>query len=212
MVVCNIKVDSFSSGPEWTGTCTSCLTRACILEVHQARSVESEAVQVAHHVDRQMCAHFKNRALSGDVDFLYNMHPVVRCRFSLYSCTGSWSTILVTVQSSGSCQAAPHYPCTGAWTLNLARHPGPIPQVHIELEEERASKVRLQQTVTKLRHIALAQAGAAEGGTDREAARYNPYVGAYYRKAYADRDFEQYPPKVRSVSLSSERLRFLSVY
>ncbi len=93
--------------------------------------------------------------------------------------------------------------CFSNWYQNLKPKPQtlvpclPCPaQVHIELEEERASKVRLQQTVAKLRHITLAQAGGPQGSTDEGASRYNPYVGAYYRKAYADRDFEQYPPKV----------------
>lgn len=52
-------------------------------------------------------------------------------------------------------------------------------------------KARLQQTVAKLRAI-IAQYAAAVNATT---AVQNPYLGAWYRKQYADREFVQYPPK-----------------
>ncbi len=67
------------------------------------------------------------------------------------------------------------------------------PQVRTELNEERQRSSLLQNTVAKLRNIVVAQA-RADGTAGKE--RYNPYIAAWYRKANADGEFQQYPPKV----------------
>lgn len=74
----------------------------------------------------------------------------------------------------------------------------PSPQVRIELNEERDNRARMQHTIAKLRNIIVAQANGqdAQQQGDPAAARFNPYIAAWYRKTNADKEFEQYPPKV----------------
>lgn len=68
--------------------------------------------------------------------------------------------------------------------------------MRLELSEERESRARLQHTIAKLRAIVVAQAAADKSAASEGASRYNPYIAAWYRKAHADQEFDQYPPKV----------------
>ena len=69
-------------------------------------------------------------------------------------------------------------------------------QVRIELNEERDNRARMQHTIAKLRNIIVAQANGQDAQGDPAAARFNPYIAAWYRKTNADQEFQQYPPKV----------------
>lgn len=66
---------------------------------------------------------------------------------------------------------------------------GPLPNPQ-DLELARHDNVRLAATVAKLRTVLTAQAV----GANAEAARENPHVAAWYRKAYADREWQRVPP------------------
>ncbi|KXZ46943.1 hypothetical protein GPECTOR_39g437 [Gonium pectorale] len=65
-----------------------------------------------------------------------------------------------------------------------------LSEVRAELEAARADNLRLAGSVAKLR-AALA-AGAA--GANAAAAAENPFVAAWYRKAYADKEWQRVPP------------------
>eukprot|EP00798_Chlamydomonas_sp_ICE-L_P017658 gene17658-24005_t len=68
-----------------------------------------------------------------------------------------------------------------------------LSNIHLELQQERAAKINLQQQVAKLRHLALQQGEA--GGHGGAAANFNPYVASFYRKAFAPHEFDGYPPQ-----------------
>ncbi|GIL62541.1 hypothetical protein Vafri_16633 [Volvox africanus] len=65
-----------------------------------------------------------------------------------------------------------------------------LSSVRADLEASRHDNIRLVAMVAKLRTaLGLHAAGSSGGG-----ARENPYVAAWYRKAYADREWQRVPP------------------
>ncbi len=61
----------------------------------------------------------------------------------------------------------------------------------MDLQEERDGRQALQQSVNKLRHALLHQAGTAQ------TAKQSPHVAAWYRRTYADGDFIKWEPGKR---------------
>ena len=70
-----------------------------------------------------------------------------------------------------------------------------LSQVHTELEEERQAREKMRYTVSRLRNVVEAQSTAMNGGIDPNASQYNPYMAAYYRKTFAENEFQDYPPQ-----------------
>ena len=68
-------------------------------------------------------------------------------------------------------------------------------QVRLELNEERENRARMQHTIAKLKNIIVAQTQADGQAQGDQAARFNPYIAAWYRKENAEGEFKQYPPK-----------------
>ncbi|EFJ51411.1 hypothetical protein VOLCADRAFT_87666 [Volvox carteri f. nagariensis] len=68
--------------------------------------------------------------------------------------------------------------------------------LHADLEAARQDNLRLVATVAKLRAAMGLQGpgGAGTGGGGAVAARENPYLAAWYRKAYADSEWQRMPP------------------
>ncbi|KAG2428953.1 hypothetical protein HXX76_011197 [Chlamydomonas incerta] len=67
---------------------------------------------------------------------------------------------------------------------------GELSSVRADLETARTDNMRLAGTVAKLRTVLTAQAASSNAG----AARENPFVAAWYRKAYADTEWQKMPP------------------
>ncbi|KAG2432036.1 hypothetical protein HYH02_013106 [Chlamydomonas schloesseri] len=65
-----------------------------------------------------------------------------------------------------------------------------LSSVRQDLETARTDNMRLAGTVAKLRTVLTAQAAGSNAG----AARENPFVAAWYRKAYADTEWQKMPP------------------
>ncbi|PNW83031.1 hypothetical protein CHLRE_06g303800v5 [Chlamydomonas reinhardtii] len=65
-----------------------------------------------------------------------------------------------------------------------------LSSVRQDLETARGDNMRLAGTVAKLRTVLTAQAASSNAG----AARENPFVAAWYRKAYADTEWQKVPP------------------
>ncbi|KAG2496985.1 hypothetical protein HYH03_004991 [Edaphochlamys debaryana] len=65
-----------------------------------------------------------------------------------------------------------------------------LSHVRGDLEATRHDNLRLAATVAKLRNVLTAKVAA----TNADAARENPYVAAWFRKAYADQEWQGVPP------------------
>ncbi|GIL90370.1 hypothetical protein Vretimale_18240 [Volvox reticuliferus] len=71
-----------------------------------------------------------------------------------------------------------------------------LSNVRADLEASRQDNLRLVAMVAKLRTaLGLQAAGAGVGGSSAGGARENPYVAAWYRRAYADQEWQRVPPR-----------------
>ena len=72
-------------------------------------------------------------------------------------------------------------------------------QVRAELEDERQLRARLQHTIARLRHILTFQARAANENGPLNPSEPNPFVGAWYRKYWADQEIDKFPKGMHQV-------------